>query len=118
MSTEHDLEFHIGEDWVIDFTLEDGDGDALDLSSSPTLRFRVSTLAGTTVMTRTEADGITVTGGGTTGLCTLQVTPAHQTSASIAASTRYQWEFRAVAGGLTSVQARGHINVLPSILAS
>lgn len=116
MSTFYDLEFHIDEDWLIDLSLEDGDGDPIDLSGSPTLRFRLSTLAGTTVMTRTEADGITVTSG-TDGECTLWVTPAHQTSASVTASTRYQWELRSVASGVTSVQARGHLTVLPSLLA-
>lgn len=116
MSTEHDFTFHLGEDWIVDFTLEDGDGDAVNISGSPTIRFRVSTIAGTTVMTLTESDGILVTGG-SAGECTLTVTPTHQTSAGIAAATRYQWELRAVAGGITTVQGRGHINVLPSLLA-
>jgi hypothetical protein len=117
MSTEADIKFHLGEDWTVDFVCEDASGDASNITGA-TLRWRMSTLAGTTVMTRTEADGITITGG-SSGLCRLRVTPTHQTTGSVAGATRYQWEFRAVtAGSVTTVHARGHINVLPSLLAS
>lgn len=102
---------------MVDFEVVDADGDVIDITGA-TIRWRMSTIAGTTVMTRTEADGITITSG-TSGLCSLRVTPSHQTSASVAASTRYQWEFRVVtSGSITSVQARGHVNVLPSLLSS
>lgn len=116
MSTKHDLEFHYKEHWPIDFEVLDGDGDAIDITAA-TLQWRMVNAAGTTVMTRTAGDGLTVTSG-SAGLCTLLVTPTHQTDASVAQSTRYQWEFKVTtSGGTSSVQARGELVVLPSLFA-
>jgi len=116
MSLEFDMKFHYDSNWGIDCTAKDGSGDILDVTGA-SIKFRLSTIAGTTVMTRTEADGITITDG-TAGEFSINVTPAHQASASVSASTRYQYEIRVVtAGNLTLPQARGHINVLPSLLA-
>lgn len=117
MSTIQDFEFHKGEDWIVAFEINDGLGEDIDISGA-TINFRVSTLAGTTLMTRTEADGFSIESGAT-GLCTLRVTSAHQTTGGITASTRYQWELRVTTqGGLITVQGRGHLNVLPSLLAA
>jgi hypothetical protein len=114
MSTQLDMKFHLGEDWLVDFECLDADGDVINITGATT-RFRLSSISGTTIMTRTESDGITITNG-TLGLCSLRVTPTHQTSASVAASTRYEWEFRVVtSGGVTSVQAEGAITVKPSL---
>lgn len=117
MSTVQDLEFHKGEDWVVSFEVNDGIGNDIDITGA-TINFRLASLTGTTVMTRTESDGFAIDSG-TTGECTLRVTSSHQTTAGVAASTRYQWEMRVTTqGGLISVQGRGHLNVLPSLLAA
>lgn len=116
MSLEFDMKFHIGSNWGVDCTAKDGSGDILDVTGA-TIRFRLATISGTTVMTRTEADGITITDG-SAGQFSINVTQTHQTNASVTAKT-YQYEIRVVtAGNLALVQARGTINVLPSLLAS
>ncbi len=115
MSVTQELDFHLGENWIVDFTVADNAGVAIDITGA-TLQFRVSSIAGSTVMTRAVSDGITVTSG-SAGECRLNVTPAHQTSASITSATRYLWEFRAQTASLTTVQAVGHINVKTSLFA-
>ncbi len=113
MSVYQDLEFHLGEHWNIKFEVNDGEGTDIDITSA-TLQWRLSTISGTTVMTRTAGDGLTITGA-STGACTLSVTPTHQTTGSVAAG-RYKWEFRVTTtGGTVTVQARGNLNVLPSL---
>jgi hypothetical protein len=113
MSLYQDLEFHLGEHWNVNFEVNDGNDANIDITSA-TIQFRVVTSAGTTAMTRTVGDGITITTAAT-GLCALSVTPTMQTTASIAAG-RYKWEFRVTTtGGTITVQARGNLNVLPSL---
>ena len=117
MSTVQDVSFHYTEDWTWTLLRKDGDGTPIDISGSA-LRFRLATIDGTTVMTRTESDGFTVTDG-TGGECILRVTPAHQTNAGVAPATRYVWEFRVTtAGNIVMTQAYGHLTVLPSLLSS
>jgi hypothetical protein len=113
MSLYQDLEFHLGEHWNVNFEVNDGNDANIDITSA-TIQFRVVTSAGVTAMTRTVGDGITITTAAT-GLCALSVTPTMQTTASIAAG-RYKWEFRVTTtGGTITVQARGNLNVLPSL---
>jgi hypothetical protein len=113
MSLYQDLEFHLGEHWNVNFEVNNGLGIDIDITSA-TLQWRLSTLSGTTVMTRTVSDGLTITTAAT-GLCALSVTPTMQTNASVAAG-RYKWEFRVTTtGGTITVQARGNLNVLPSL---
>jgi hypothetical protein len=113
MSLHHDLEFHLGEHWNVNFEVNDGNGSDIDITSA-TLQWRMSTQAGVTVMTRTVSDGLTITTAAT-GLCALSVSPTHQTNASVTAG-RYKWEFRVTtAAGTITVQVRGNINVLPSL---
>jgi hypothetical protein len=113
MSLPFDLEFHLGEHWNVAFQVNDGNNADIDITSA-TLQWRLSTLSGTTVMTRTVSDGLTITTAAT-GLCSLSVTPTMQTTASVAAG-RYKWEFRVTTtGGTITVQARGNLNVLPSL---
>jgi hypothetical protein len=117
MSTYQDLQFHLGEDWSIDFECKDSSGTVINITAA-TIQWRLSTVSGTTVMTRSVSDGITITSG-SLGTCSLRVTPSHQTTGSVAASTRYYWELKVTtSGGVASVQARGSLEVLPSLLAS
>lgn len=91
MAVRHDLTFVKGKTWKLDLTATDGDGDIIDLTSA-TIKFRISSLAGTTVDTRqTGGSGISLVTA-TLGTYTVVVTPAQQTSASIAASTNYKYE--------------------------
>jgi hypothetical protein len=116
-TTREDLEYHYTNDWTASFTAEDYDGNAIDVTGA-TLRFRLATIAGTTVFTLTESDGLTIASA-SDGLVTLRVTPAHQTNAGVTASTRYLWEYRVTtSGGEVLTQAHGHLNVLPSLLSS
>lgn len=114
MSTKFDMEFTSGDHWPANFECVDSADDAIDISAA-TIQFRMSTVAGVTVMTRTVSDGITITSG-TDGLCSLLVTPTHQTSASVSGSTRYVYQFRVTtAAGRVLTQAHGNISVLPSL---
>jgi hypothetical protein len=66
-------------------------------------------------MTRAVGDGITITGA-TTGLCSLSVTPAHQTTAAIVEEGNYAYEFRVTqSGGTVSTNASGALVVRPSV---
>jgi len=115
MATPRDLEFYNGEHWVINFQLNDGDDTDLDLTSS-TVAWKLNSNAGAAVMTRTIGDGITLTDP-TTGLCSLIVTPTHQTNAGIAANTVYVWSITAtLPTGLVTVQADGSLHVKPALV--
>ena len=81
MSVHQDLEFHLGENWIVDFEVNDGDDENIDITGA-TLQWRLASPEGDTVMTRTVGDGLTITSG-STGLCTLSVTPVHQSSAGV-----------------------------------
>ena len=117
MSVQQDLEFYLGENWIVDFEVNDGNDANIDITGA-TLQWRLSTLPGTTVMTRTVGDGLTITAG-TTGLCTLSVTALHQNTGGVLSRTNYQWEFRVTTTlGTISVQAGGALYVHPSLLAS
>jgi hypothetical protein len=117
MSVHQDLAFHLGENWIVDFEVNDGDGENIDITGA-TLQWRLASPDGTHTMTRTAGDGLTITSGAT-GLCTLSVTASHQSSAAVQARTNYQWEFRVTtSGGTISVQALGALYVHPSLLAS
>lgn len=116
MSVLQDLEFHLGENWIVDFEVNDGDDANIDITGA-TLEWRLA-LDGGTVMTRTVGNGLTITAG-PTGLCTLSVTPSHQISGAVQSRTSYQWEFRVTTAlGTVSVQALGALYVRPSLLAS
>ena len=115
MSVHADLEFHLGENWIIDFEVNDGDDASIDITGA-TLQWRLASPEGDTIMTRTVGDGVTITGA-TTGLCTLSVTPLHQSNDGVVSRTNYQWEFRVTTLlGSVSVQATGALYVHPSLL--
>ena len=117
MSTLADVEFYLGENWIIDFQVNDGDDANIDITGG-TLQWRLADTAGDTVMTRAVGDGMTITSG-PLGLCTLSVTPLHQSGAVVQSRTSYQWEFRATTAlGTVTVQAGGALYVHPSLLAS
>jgi hypothetical protein len=113
-TTKRDLEFYFGEHWKVDFEVKDGNGAVIDLTGA-TLQWRLVNSLGTTTMTRVVADGITVTSP-TSGLCSLSVTPAHQTTAAITEENNYNYEFRVTtSGGIVTTNARGALAVLPSV---
>ena len=115
MSVHQDLEFHLGENWIVDFEVNDGDDENIDITGA-TLQWRLATGEGDAVMTRTVGDGVTITSG-PTGLCTLSVTPLHQDNDGVASRTSYYWEFRVTTAlGTVSVQASGALYVHPSLL--
>lgn len=115
MSVHADLEFHLGENWIVDFEVNDGDDENIDITGA-TLQWRLASPEGDTIMTRTVGDGLTITSG-TTGLCTLSVTPSHQSNDDVASRTSYQWEFRVTTAlGTVTVQASGALYVHPSLL--
>lgn len=93
MSTKLDLEFHSGEHWRLDLECLDYDGDPINLTSA-TLNFRLKS-GSTTVMTRTNGDGCSITVAAS-GTCVVNVTPAHQTTASITAGKTYKYEFQVI----------------------
>ena len=111
-----DLEFHLGENWIVDFQVNDGDDENIDITGA-TLQWRLNS-DDDEVMTRTVGNGLTITSG-PLGLCTLSVTPVHQTNGGVQSRTNYQWEFRVTTAlGTVSVQAGGALYVHPSLLAS
>lgn len=113
-STQRDLQFTFGEHWRVDFEVKDGDGSVVNLTGA-TIQWRLVTPTGTTAMTRSVGDGLTVTNA-TSGFCNLSVTPAHQTTASIAEEGNYSYEFRVTtSGGTVSTNARGALTVLPTV---
>jgi hypothetical protein len=113
-STQRDLQFTFGEHWRVDFEVKDGDGSIVNLTGA-TIQWRLVDKVGATSMTRTVGDGITITGA-TTGLCSLSVTPAHQTTAAIVEEGNYVYEFRVTqSGGTVSTNASGALVVRPSV---
>jgi hypothetical protein len=114
LSTMRDLEFTFGEHWIVDWEVKDGIGGVINLTGA-TIQWRLVNPVGTTVMTRSVADGITVTGA-TTGLCSLSVTPTHQTTAGIVEEGNYAYEFRVTtSGGIVSTNASGALTVRPTV---
>lgn len=115
MSALQDLEFHLKEHWVIDIELNNANRQPIQLQSMSTLEWRVATTeGGSPVLTVSLIDGITVADP-TTNQCTAIVTPAKQTSSSIAAGL-YKHELKGTTAGLVTVQARGTLTVLPAML--
>lgn len=116
MTVQIDLEFHLGENWIIQYECNDGNGNDINLTGA-TLEWALATLNSVPVMTRAIGDGITLTKP-LEGDCTLSVTPIHQTAAGVTASTSYRYELRLItSAGTISVQAKGVIAVLPSLLS-
>jgi hypothetical protein len=113
-ATKRDLEFTFGEHWNVDWEVKDGIGATINLTGA-TIQWRLVSPTGTTAMTRTVADGITVTNA-TSGLCTLSVTPTHQTTAGIVEEGNYAYEFRVTtSGGIVSSNASGALTVRPTV---
>jgi len=113
MSVILDMEFHLGEHWNISYEVNDGSNDDIDISGA-TLEWKLSTLAGVAVLTAGVGTGITIVDGAT-GSCLVSITPTAQTNASVAAG-RYKYQFKVTTGGGTvTIQARGHLNVVPSL---
>lgn len=109
MSTRIDLEFHYGEHWRLDLTCLDYDGDAIDLTSA-TLNFRMKS-GSTTVMTRTNGDGCSISVAAS-GTCVVNVTPTHQSTASVTAGKTYKWEFQVTDQNSTKYTVfHGNLNV-------
>lgn len=73
MSVQQDLEFHLGENWIIQYECNDGNGNDINLTGAE-LEWVLATLNSAPVMTRTIGDGITLTTP-LEGSCTLSVTP-------------------------------------------
>jgi hypothetical protein len=116
MTVQTDLEFHLGENWIVQYECNDGAGNDINLTGA-TLEWALATLDSAPVMTRTIGDGITLTAP-LEGSCTLSVTPTHQSTAGVAASTTYRYELRLItAAGTISVQGKGALAVLPSLLS-
>jgi hypothetical protein len=116
MSVQLDLEFHYGENWIIQYECNDGNGNDINLTGAA-LEWGMATLNGSPVMTRIIGDGLTLTNA-LEGEVTLSVTPFHQSDAGITESTSYRYEFRVTtAAGTVAVQAKGMIAVLPSMYA-
>ncbi len=116
MAVKQDLTFVKGKHWILNLIATDGDGDVIDLTSA-TIKFRVSSLTGTTVDTRqTGGSGISITGA-TLGTYTVVVTPANQTTASIAGSTNYKYEVEITdQNSVVYDQLYGVIKVEPSLI--
>lgn len=116
MSVQTDLEFHLGENWIVQYECNDGNGNDINLTGA-SLEWALATLNGSPVMTRTIGDGITLTVP-LEGSCTLSVTPIHQSAAGVTDSTTYRYELRlTTAAGTIAVQGKGMLAVLPSLLA-
>jgi hypothetical protein len=116
MTVQTDLEFHFGENWIVQYECNDGNGNDINLIGA-TLEWAAATINGSPIMLRTVGDGITLTNA-LEGECTLSVTPTHQTAAGVAESTSYRWEFRIItAAGTISIQGKGMLAVLPSLLS-
>lgn len=116
MTVQIDLEFHLGENWIIQYEVNDGVGNNINLIGG-SVEWALATLNSAPLITLTVGDGITLTNA-LEGKCTVSVTPAHQSTAGITAGTTYRYELRVItAAGTISVQGKGVIAVLPSLLA-
>ena len=94
----------------------DGAGNNINLIGG-FVEWSLATLTSVPLMVRTVGDGITLTNA-LEGKCTLSVTPVHQSTAGITAGTTYRYELRVItAAGTISVQGKGMLAVLPSLLA-
>jgi hypothetical protein len=115
MAVRQDWPVKKGADWIWNLTATDGDGTIIDLTSA-TIKFRISSLTGTTVDTRqTGGSGISLVTA-TLGTYVVTVTPANQTSASIAASTNYKYEIQITTGaGTIYDQMEGVLKVEPTL---
>lgn len=116
MSVQTDLEFHKGENWIIQYECNDGNGNDINLTGA-ILEWTMATLDRATIMSRSIGDGLTLTNPLEGGV-TLSVTPTHQSAAGITDGTTYRYEFRlTTAAGTISVQGKGVLAVLPSLLS-
>jgi hypothetical protein len=116
MTVQTDLEFHLGENWIIQYEVNDGVGNNINLIGG-SVEWTLATLASIPLMVLIVGDGITPTNA-LEGKFTLSVTPSHQSTAGITAGTTYRYELRVItAAGTVSVQGKGVIAVLPSLLA-
>lgn len=115
---DFDMEFTWGTTWAVDYECVDGEGTVIDLSGSPVVQWRLATISGTTVLTSTVGTGITVTGTAT-GLCSLAVTAAMQSTNGVTEGNRYQYEMRitGTSNGAIYEGPRGLLNVRSSVLA-
>lgn len=111
MSVKKNIEFHIGETWVILFTLHNADGSAMDLTGAA-VKFRIGSNPG--LLTKTIGAGITITNL-VGGAGTVTITPADQVAAALVKGKTYPYELRAELGAFISVQAIGDLTTLPSL---
>lgn len=115
MAVRQDWPVKKGADWIWNLTATDGDGTVIDITGA-TIKFRIASLAGTTVDTRqTGGSGVSIVSG-SAGTYTVTVTPANQTTASIAASTNYKYEIQiTTSGGTIYDQMEGILKVEPTL---
>lgn len=114
MATESNLNFRLGETWVIAITCEDAGGTPLALAGAD-VRFRLATPALSLVLDLAVGSGVSLGTGA--GMATITVTPAMQVAAGVTARL-HSYEIRAeLADGTVSDQAFGSLNVRASLFS-
>jgi len=116
MAAIADVSFRVGETWRLDPTMHDSCGAVLDISAAA-VKWRLA-LNGVTLIQLTIGAGIVLVGDGTTGECTITLTPAQQASLNIVAGF-YQHECQVVlADGTVTDQFYGYLQATPSLFAA
>jgi len=107
MTTKHTaLEWFAGDDWQINATLLDENGDPYDLANS-TVLWALLTPSGKRVLDEDDVE-ITVMDA-LAGLCSIHITALQTSPLSAGAYTDY---IRVVSGGIVSTLSQGSIQVL------
>jgi hypothetical protein len=116
VATETNLDFTLGEDWEIDFDLNDADGVNLDLTGA-TVAFRLARRGRTILTLESPGSDVGVDSPATLGTGLITVTPTDQSSAVPAViAAVHEYEVRVtLADGRKTTQAFGSLNVARSL---
>lgn len=122
MATQRNISFHEGENWKIDFTAHDENGDALPLLSGAIVRFLLKTLNAdkdlvVDLLDYSTDDNIDITNGAA-GEASIYITIAEQTAKEINANGIYFYEISVIKDSDPIVQAEGRLNVERSLASS
>lgn len=114
MATKKNIQFHVGETWVMPFGLHNADNTVLDLTGA-SVQFRLM-LGATILFDKAIGSGIALTDI-VNGEGTITITPAEQVAQGIGKNKTYKYELRATTPEFVSVQCEGEFKTLASLFA-
>lgn len=118
MKNRKDLTRHLGETWLVPFTVRDDAGQLVDLTSAA-ISFYFASPAGTVAMTLTVGDGITIDPDQTAnrGRAKVTATPSHQVTAGVEWGP-HAYQIETTIAGVDAVEEFGRFYVMPTLKPS